>query len=426
MFKKVGLLGVLIYFGSFSVAYGFCTWGIVPQERLFEPLNATEILVTYNDGIQTNILRPEFRGDAKEFAIVFPTPSKPEINQAPERIFEELNNATNPWQPVPLAAESADAFVATTKNQSVTVVEEKQVGDFDVTVLTATDSGDLIDWLEENDFAFGDADEEKMEYYVSKPGFHFIALKVDMSQIPIFLKAAEENVDLRIAPPIFFGELSPIEISFATDKPQLPMRTLKSAMPTMTFDLYMLGDRAWYIPGVDTIYADIVDQDFLKQTPSLVSYDAAGKWIVRQEVIFEPKNSDNDVYLTSRDSFKLVRPNSRKIFDLVDLDPTTGILPGVRGILDTTGPKFNFTRSLTIGSRGEDVRELQKLLNAYGFTVSEEGAGSVGNETTYFGTRTKQALVRLQNFYRSDILVPVGLSSGTGYFGPSTRKFINR
>ena len=72
------------------------------------------------------------------------------------------------------------------------------------------------------------------------------------------------------------------------------------------------------------------------------------------------------------------------------------------------------------------VRELQKILNAEGFTVAESGAGSPGNETAYFGNLTKQALIRYQNFYAADILEPVGLSWGTGYFGPSTINFINR
>jgi peptidoglycan hydrolase-like protein with peptidoglycan-binding domain len=72
------------------------------------------------------------------------------------------------------------------------------------------------------------------------------------------------------------------------------------------------------------------------------------------------------------------------------------------------------------------VLELQRILNDEGFIVSTEGAGSPGNETTYFGDRTKQALIKYQNFYRAEILTPVNLTSGTGYFGPSTIAFINR
>ena len=82
---------------------------------------------------------------------------------------------------------------------------------------------------------------------------------------------------------------------------------------------------------------------------------------------------------------------------------------------------FIYTRNLKLGSRGEDVRQLQKFLNELKFTIAISGSGSPGNETDYFGNLTKQALIRFQEAYAADILAPVGLIRGSGYFGPSTR-----
>lgn len=83
----------------------------------------------------------------------------------------------------------------------------------------------------------------------------------------------------------------------------------------------------------------------------------------------------------------------------------------------------DFTRNLYIGLRGEDVFELQKFLNSDSETrVADIGAGSPGNETNYFGQATKQAVVRFQEKYAADILVPSGLTRGTGYFGQKTRE----
>lgn len=82
-------------------------------------------------------------------------------------------------------------------------------------------------------------------------------------------------------------------------------------------------------------------------------------------------------------------------------------------------------RNLTTGSRGNDVKALQEFLNNQGFIVSETGGGSSGNETTYFGTKTKNALSAFQDAYKDEILTLVGLSKGTGFFGPSTRKKVN-
>lgn len=90
-----------------------------------------------------------------------------------------------------------------------------------------------------------------------------------------------------------------------------------------------------------------------------------------------------------------------------------------------TEQTFNFYRNLKVGDVGQDVLELQKILNRDSETrVANSGPGSIGNETNYFGNLTKNALIKYQNKYRSEILTPVGLSYGTGYFGPSTIKHI--
>lgn len=82
----------------------------------------------------------------------------------------------------------------------------------------------------------------------------------------------------------------------------------------------------------------------------------------------------------------------------------------------------DFSRTLSLGSRGEDVRALQKFLNIDSdTTVAVFGAGSIGNETNYFGPATKRAVIKFQEKYRSDILEPIGLSFGTGFFGSGTR-----
>lgn len=88
--------------------------------------------------------------------------------------------------------------------------------------------------------------------------------------------------------------------------------------------------------------------------------------------------------------------------------------------------RFAFKRDLTLGSTGFDVRELQVFLNRDLDTkLAVSGVGSSGQETQYFGPITKNALIRFQEKYASEILTPFGLSRGTGYFGPSTRNKID-
>ena len=75
--------------------------------------------------------------------------------------------------------------------------------------------------------------------------------------------------------------------------------------------------------------------------------------------------------------------------------------------------KCAFTRSLTVGARGDDVMCLQQYLNSAGYQIAASGPGSPGNETTYFGSLTKAAVAKWQ--------AAMGVSPAVGYFGPISR-----
>ena len=79
-------------------------------------------------------------------------------------------------------------------------------------------------------------------------------------------------------------------------------------------------------------------------------------------------------------------------------------------------PAPTFTRDLTLGSTGEDVKALQIYLNTHGFLIASTGPGSFGQETTYFGVLTKNAL---RGFQSAKGIVP-----SVGYFGMITRTFV--
>ena len=69
---------------------------------------------------------------------------------------------------------------------------------------------------------------------------------------------------------------------------------------------------------------------------------------------------------------------------------------------------ITFGRNLTMGNRGDDVKQLQELLMREGFLV-------VNAATNYFGPLTNAALIKYQSQH--------GLPA-TGYFGPMTRAIV--
>ena len=77
----------------------------------------------------------------------------------------------------------------------------------------------------------------------------------------------------------------------------------------------------------------------------------------------------------------------------------------------------SFMRDLELGVTGADVKTLQVFLNTHGYTIASSGAGSLGNETTMFGSLTRAAVIKYQK--------AKGITPAVGYFGPKTRAAVN-
>jgi len=95
--------------------------------------------------------------------------------------------------------------------------------------------------------------------------------------------------------------------------------------------------------------------------------------------------------------------------------PTTPVVP-VTPSTPTPSPAPSMapvTRDLQLGAVGEDVRRLQQALNAAGYPVSLEGAGSAGFESTVFGPATRAAVIRFQ--------LGNNIEPAAGYVGARTR-----
>lgn len=92
---------------------------------------------------------------------------------------------------------------------------------------------------------------------------------------------------------------------------------------------------------------------------------------------------------------------------------TSGRIPVQSSVKPSQSFTSSFSRNLSLGMTGNDVKLLQQFLNTQGFTVSVYGPGSLGQETTTFGRATWRALISYQK--------AMGIMPASGFFGPITR-----
>jgi hypothetical protein len=160
------------------------------------------------------IVTSGFIGNAKDFVWIIPTPAKPEITKASEKVFE---NAAKLAQPVYgnrgiggielMAAGGAKAGIG------VEVIESKKVDYYDVTVLSATSSDDLVRWFNANDYSYSQEFEYVLRYYVKK-GWYFTAIKVS----PETQGAREVTMDLQE------GHPTPVKMVFSSKDIVFPLK----------------------------------------------------------------------------------------------------------------------------------------------------------------------------------------------------------
>jgi len=127
------------------------------------------------------------------------------------------------------------------------------------------------------------------------------------------------------------------------------------------------------------------------------------------------------VSLENKTEEKLIEELKEKI---AELKTQIAILQAkIAQILGERGEFFcqKFGENLYLGMRNYQVSCLQEFLKSQGSEIYPEGL-----VTGYFGSLTQAAVIRFQEKYKNEILIPLGLNQGTGFVGPSTLSKINQ
>lgn len=113
----------------------------------------------------------------------------------------------------------------------VTVLKGRQVGIYDIRVVKSDEPGALVEWLQENDFAFDESDREVFEHYIDR-GWCFVVARVDAD-------AAENAPTSEIRRD---GLVAPLIARFETDQPYYPLALTALTGQETEVLLYTLAD----------------------------------------------------------------------------------------------------------------------------------------------------------------------------------------
>ncbi len=181
----------------------------------------TAIIVWDQDAKVEHFIRAAlFKGKADDFGFIFPSPSEPfAIEIANSEAFHLLEQ----FKPrEPNAMKGALEKVADTATGGVSVLSQKVVGDFQATVLKASDGTAIGDWLKKNGHKMRPAMEPWLDHYAKK-NWYFTAFKY-LGQV------ADKPTEA-------------VRVSFRTDRSHYPYKMPSDTWPAghhRNLDLYVV------------------------------------------------------------------------------------------------------------------------------------------------------------------------------------------
>lgn len=210
-------------------AAAFCGFYVAKADAsLFN--NASQVVLARHDNKTVITMSNDYQGDLTEFAMVVPVPevlTKDQIHIAKQKDIDHLDAYTaprlveyfdkNPCAPQFMyeSAPRASRMMKSTGSAppmpqsggGVTVEASYTVGEYDILILSAKDSGGLVSWLETNNYKIPENAGDVLASYIKQDTKFFVA-KVNL----------DEQVKTG------FTKLRPLSMAFESPKFMLPIR----------------------------------------------------------------------------------------------------------------------------------------------------------------------------------------------------------
>ncbi|BAZ32393.1 hypothetical protein NIES4074_48980 [Cylindrospermum sp. NIES-4074] len=211
-------------------AWAFCGFYVAKADaKLY---NKASQVVLARDGDRTVLtMANDFQGEVKDFAIVVPVPTvlqKQQVRVADPKIIERLDAFSAPrlveyfdsdpcapvedrymtGMPAPMAASRAEnESVRRDRSLGVTVEARFNVGEYDILILSAKESGGLETWLNRNGYKIPKGANQLLKPYI-RSSMKFFVAKVNLDKF----EASG------------YQSLRPLQISYQSPKFMLPIR----------------------------------------------------------------------------------------------------------------------------------------------------------------------------------------------------------
>jgi Uncharacterized protein conserved in bacteria (DUF2330) len=195
---------------------------------------------------ETFTVQPKFEGNALDFGMVIPTPSRPKLDEMPREFFKHLafytimkrrelphSKLLDIIDPPPREKsnkgggdKSADPGSKEKKDAppKVIVLESGVVGSLDYKIISAEKADDLYQWLKDHKYAYS-GDEATLNHYVQKKWI-FTVMKIDTMQM-------KRNKD-----GTFAGEVTPTRFKFTSEKLVYPLKITQISVREKTEALF--------------------------------------------------------------------------------------------------------------------------------------------------------------------------------------------
>ncbi len=472
---KTNFLIILLSFILLNPSSVFSDGGMViwpPKVHLNQ--SAQNAIVAWNGSEEIIILSNDIESDAEATTLrMVPLPSNPsEIKEGSFESFEKLveimnekiEETRNKWQIM-------DEGMASAPTPGIEITFQEKIGAHDVTVVKVNDLDYFLNWVKdfarEKGFEIKEISSEfregvknylkrEINYFVfdvidTKEGKESIEpliyqFKSDYLYYPILISGASEISESSAGIRVFIiseegisdrGYWRPYRIGSFGYPVGLDQEELKevsediadlfnSKVEVTTFDYYGLLN----VFKKDLIFYPQVWQRNLSTGSQGEDVRALQKILVN-EGLWESDVKITGYFgpVTASALAKFQEQNKYRILKPLDLEKGTGYFgPKTREILESSisllvreKEIISWSRNLSLGMRGDDVKALQEIL------IREDlwGKTEVG-ATGYFGPITQNAIINFQEKYASEILTPLELVKGTGFIGPSTRAYLEK